>query len=131
MSGMRKTDNNFSQLRNASGAALACGSGSGSGSTGAQQVQASQNNSKSGDKQDKSGTMYLNEFQQRTDEDNTVVYEKYNCRGFTEEKPLYGCRAIVNGVLMGQSDNHPNQKAAKEAAAYQAAKALGLVKEET
>ena len=129
MSGMQNTGNNLSQLRNASGAALACGSGS--GSTGTQQVQASQKNSKKGDKQDKSGTMYLNEFQQRTDEDNTVVYEKYKCRDFTEEKPLYGCRAIVNGVLMGQSDNHPNQKAAKEAAAYQAAKALGLVKKET
>jgi len=75
--------------------------------------------------------MYLNELQQKRDEGNTVEYEPYKCCGFTENKPLYGCRAIVNGVLRGQSDNHPNQKAARKAAADQAAKALGWVEKET
>jgi hypothetical protein len=101
--------------------------GSSGSNTGAQQVQGSQDHSKKGDKQDKSGTMYLNEFQQRPDENNTVWYDEYKCRGFTEDKPLYGCRAIVNDVVRGQANNHPNQKAARKAAAYQAAKALGLV----
>ena len=75
--------------------------------------------------------MYLNEFQQKKGEDNTVEYEEYKCSGFTEDKPLYGCRAIVNGILRGQSDNHPNRRDARKAAAYQAAKALDLVEEET
>ena len=76
--------------------------------------------------------MYLNEFAQKRGEYNTVEYEEYKCSGFTDQdKPLYGCKAYVNGVLKGQAENHPNRLDARKAAAYQAAKALGLVEEGT
>ena len=132
MSDMQNKDHNLSQSPKTSSVAPAVlPSGSSNNRTGAQQVHASQKHPAKGQKQEKSGTMYLNEFEQRRGENNTVHYEEYKCEGFTENKPLYGCRAIVNGVLKGQSENHKNMLDAKKAAACQAAEALGLVEKET
>jgi hypothetical protein len=119
MSDMQKKDDNPSQLPHPSSTTPALLSGSGSNSQGTSVIPAaeSKDHTCKGEKQEKSGTMYLNEFRQRKGEDNKVEYQPYKCKGFTEHKPLYGCRAIVNGILMGQSD--------------QAAAALGLVEKKT
>jgi len=73
--------------------------------------------------QPKSATMLLNEHEQRGHE---VVYREFECAGHTANLPKYGCTIYVNGGTEGTSQNHPNKKAAREAAAQRAVDSLIL-----
>jgi len=67
--------------------------------------------------------MILNEYKMHR---RSVVYVEYTCDGHSEVTPLYGCRVYLDDVIRGVANGHPSKRAAKEAAASQAAEVMGL-----
>jgi Double-stranded RNA binding motif len=52
--------------------------------------------------------------------------EFYKCDGHTDAFPKWGCRLLIDGVLMGHAMDYRNKPLAKEEACRQAVEALGL-----